>query len=53
MKIQPITITRIKFLMLFEETIGVYSENQMKTIKTLCGKSAELVVKAGGAYNYH
>jgi hypothetical protein len=50
-KTQPITITRINWLMLFEEIIVVYSENHMKPIHTLCGQNEELsIVKEGGTY---
>jgi hypothetical protein len=47
-------MTTSSWKMLFREIIAVYSENHMKPINTLCGQNEELlVVKAGGAYNYH
>jgi hypothetical protein len=53
-KTQPVTITKINWLMLFKEIIPVYSENHMKPINTLCGQNTELlIVKAGGTYSYH
>jgi hypothetical protein len=53
-KTQPITITKISWLMLFKEIIAVYSENHVKPINTLCEQNSELlIVKAGGTYNYH
>jgi hypothetical protein len=51
-KIQPITITKISWLMLFREIIVVYSENLMKPTNKLCGQNAALlIIKAGGAYS--
>jgi hypothetical protein len=53
-KTQPMTITKISWLMLFKEIIVVYSENHMKAINILCGKMEELlIVKEGGTYSYH
>jgi hypothetical protein len=49
-KTQPITITKISWLMLFKEIIAVYSEKHMKPINKICGQNAELlIVKAGRA----
>jgi hypothetical protein len=46
---QPITITNIIWLTLFKEIISVHSDNNMKSINTLCGQSPELlIVKTGG-----
>jgi hypothetical protein len=40
--------------MLSKEIITVYSENHTKTINTLHGQNAELVIdEAGGTYSYH
>jgi hypothetical protein len=49
-KIQPITITKINWLMLLKEITTAYSKNYMKSINTLCGKknSELLVLKAVG-----
>jgi hypothetical protein len=53
-KTQHFTITKINLLMLIEEIIPVYSENDIKPINTLCGQNAELlIVEAGGTYSYH
>jgi hypothetical protein len=39
--------------MLFEEIIDVYCENHMKSLITLCGQNAELlIIKWGGTYSY-
>jgi hypothetical protein len=47
-KTQPVSITKISWLMLCKEIIAVYSENHTKYINTLCEQNAEiLVVKAG------
>jgi hypothetical protein len=35
-EIQPITITKINWLMLLKEITTVYSKNYMKSINTLC-----------------
>jgi hypothetical protein len=49
-----ITITKINWLMLFEEIIAVYSENHTKRINTLCVQKAELlIVTDGGSYRYN
>jgi hypothetical protein len=41
-------------IMLFGIIIAVYSDNHIKPINTLRGKSTELMnIKAGGAYSYH
>jgi hypothetical protein len=41
-------------IMLFRETIAVYTENHMKHINTAQPKTKSFVnVKAGGAYSYH
>jgi hypothetical protein len=51
-KTQPITITKMKWLMLFEEIIAVYSANHMKLINTLCGQNTEvLIVETSGTYS--
>jgi hypothetical protein len=42
-KTQPITITRIDWLTLFNEIIAVYSENHTKHMNTLCDKNVELI----------
>jgi hypothetical protein len=53
-KTQLFTITKINWLTLFKEIIAVFTENHMKSINTLCGQNAELLVtKAGGTYSYH
>jgi hypothetical protein len=39
--------------MVFKEIIAVYSDIHTKAINTLCGKNAELIVKAGGTCSYH
>jgi hypothetical protein len=50
---QPMTITKIKLLMLFKEIV-VYSENHIKAINILCEQMEEvLIVKEGGTYSYH
>jgi hypothetical protein len=37
--------------MLFKEIIIVYADNNMKSINTICGQNAELlIVKAAGTY---
>jgi hypothetical protein len=38
---QYLTITGIKWLMLFKETIAVYAEIRNKHINTLCGQNAK------------
>jgi hypothetical protein len=54
MKTQHFTITKINWLMLFREIIGVYSQNHTELINATCGKNAGLLkVEAGGAYSYH
>jgi hypothetical protein len=53
-KTQPISITRINWLMMFKEIITVYSENHMKPINILCGQNEELmIVKSGSKYSYY
>jgi hypothetical protein len=43
----------IDLSVLFLEIIAVYSENHTKSISTLCGHNAELlIVKAGCTYSY-
>jgi hypothetical protein len=37
-----VTITKISWIILFQETIAVYSENPTKHINTLCGQETEL-----------
>jgi hypothetical protein len=50
-KKQPITITKISWLILFKEIIAIYPEKQ---INTLCGQNTKLlIVEAGGTYSYH
>jgi hypothetical protein len=40
--------------MLFREIIAVHSENDTKSINTICGQNAELLnVKPGGTDSYH
>jgi hypothetical protein len=52
-KIQPISLTKFSWLMLFKEISAVYCEIHMKPINTLFGQSAELlVVEVCGTYNY-
>jgi hypothetical protein len=53
-KTQPITVPKIGWLVLLEETIAVYFENHVKPVNTPCEQKAELlIVKAGGTYRYH
>jgi hypothetical protein len=53
-KTQPVTVTKINWLMLFKGIINVYSDNLMKGVNVLCEKGAKLfIVKLGGKYNYH
>jgi uracil DNA glycosylase len=48
-KTELFSITKIKWLITFKETITVYSENQKKLINALHGQNAELlIVKYGG-----
>lgn len=50
----PITIKKLKWLILFKKTTAVYSENYMKLVNTLREKTAEsLIVKSDGTYSYH
>jgi hypothetical protein len=49
-KTHHFTITKISRLILFQETIAVYSENHSKHISKKC---RVLTVKAGGTYSYH
>jgi hypothetical protein len=44
MKTQHFSITKISWLMLFQEIIIVSSENHMKNIKTHHGQKAELLI---------
>jgi hypothetical protein len=37
-----ISVSKINWLMLFEEIIAVYSENHTKSINTLCEQNAEV-----------
>jgi hypothetical protein len=49
---QPVTITQIDYLTLFNKIIAVYSENCMKPTHTRCVQNAELLtVKAAEIYN--
>jgi hypothetical protein len=48
---QPVSITKIAWLMLFKEIIAVYSENRV--ITTLFGQTAEFMIVKSGAYIYH
>jgi hypothetical protein len=53
-KTQHFSIAKIRWFMLFEEIITIYSEIHMKPINILCGQIAELLkVKIGGTYSYH
>jgi hypothetical protein len=48
-KTRSVTITDIIWLMLFRETIAVYSENHTTPINTFCGRKVGLLlVKSGG-----
>jgi hypothetical protein len=37
-KTQPVTVTKINWLMLFKGIIDVYSDNHMKGVNVLCEK---------------
>jgi hypothetical protein len=51
---QPITITKLNWLMVFKEIIAVYSEKYFKPMYTFCGQNSELfIVKSGNTYCYH
>ena len=48
------SVTKTSQLMLYRETIAVYSEIHTKHINTMCGQNMELLnVKPGGAYSDH
>jgi hypothetical protein len=48
-KTQLISITKIKWLILFREIIALYTKHHTKQLNTLCGQNAELLImKAGG-----
>jgi hypothetical protein len=48
------TITKINWLTLFKEIIGVYTKNHRGPINTCCWQNAELLIaKANGIYSYH
>jgi hypothetical protein len=47
-------ITKINWLMLFNEIIDVYSKNHTKPTNTLCGQNADLlIINLGGTNSYH
>jgi hypothetical protein len=49
-----VSMTTINWLILFRKIIAVYSENHTKSMNSLCGQNAELlIVKVGGTYSYH
>jgi hypothetical protein len=53
-KAQCVSMATVNWLTLFKELICVYTENLTKHTNIFCGQNAELLlVKAGGAYNYH
>jgi hypothetical protein len=53
-KTRHVSMTMISCLTLFKVIIVVYSENHMKSLNTLCGQNAKLlIIKAGGRYSYH
>jgi hypothetical protein len=53
-KTQYVSMTTVSLLMLFEETLAVYSENHTKPTNTLSVQNAELFnAKVGGTYSYH
>jgi hypothetical protein len=53
-KTQRFYITDINWLMLLREIVTVYSENNTKRIKTLCGYNVDLLtLKVCGTYSYH
>jgi hypothetical protein len=53
MKTQRVTITKIKWLMLFRKIIAVYNENNMNPTNALWGQNEELLVKAGEICSYY
>jgi hypothetical protein len=51
---QLISITEIKWILLFRKIITAYSENHTKAINTFCEQNLELLnIKPGGTYSYH
>jgi hypothetical protein len=42
---QRVSMTTINWLLLFKETVAVYTDNHMKTTNTLCWQNAELMFK--------